>query len=241
MQIKQGQVPIVPYVLPTGPAPAPLMTPAILQAPGLAPAPSISAAPPEHLLRMRPSTPAPAAALQLQSDAPGPAAAPEPGLALGPAQRQPSSSAAPAALAQEVQGSSQPASVAPSAGRILQPAAAAVAAEMAPELAPTVSHQPAVGTQSTPLHLTPRPAMGPESSMSLIEASTPQKSFAEAPARTPACPPCTCLLAQAPAPEPSVSALLGPIPVAGAPSTAPLKTVSMARAPQNLKGAFLAG
>ncbi len=221
----------MPFVLPAAPAPAPAMTPANLQSPALAP--SVSVTPSQHVPGIRPGTHAPAAVLQLQSAAPGPAAAPEPCLASNPAQRQQSSSAAPAALAQEAQGSSQTASAAPTASHLQQPAATAVAAEMAPELAPTVSHQPAGGTQSTPLQYIPRPAVGPRSSMSHIGANLPQTSFAEAPAGYPACPPCTCPSAQAPAQEPSVAALLVP------PSTALLNSVSTARAPQPMKGASL--
>ena len=241
MQIKQGQVPIEPFVLPAAPVPAPAMTPAVSLAPALAPAPGMSTTPLRHVPGVRPSTPAPAAALQLEGAATGPAAAREPGLAPGPAQRQPSSSAAPAALAQETQESPQTAFVAQSAGHFWQPAATAVAAEMAPELAPTMSHQPAVRTQNTPLQHTSRPATGPESSMSFTKATMPLRSSAEAPASHPACPPCTCSLAQAPAPEPSIAAQPGPATVPIARGTTLSKTLSMARAPQPLAGALLPG
>ena len=118
MQIKQGQVPIGPLVLPAALAPAPAAVSLPLGAPALAPGPSVRiapgpavtapaqsidklgpavserVAPPQPAPSTRSSTGAPATALGLQRPAAWPAAAPKPILGPSPAQRQPRSSTA---------------------------------------------------------------------------------------------------------------------------------------------------
>lgn len=283
MQIKQGQIPSGPLVLPAAPAPTPAGLSLFMHTPVVAPAPAMSAATSQHALGTRPSTLAPAAALQLQRPALGPGTAAEPSLASRPAQRQASGSAAPAAAPRGALEASEMPSLAPAARHFPHPAAA-VAADRIPKEAPSPPYQSVDERGSIPQQHRQAPSAGPTkagsspqegaaavaagmapsrapglssqlssimqliaqqdnqghapepeatSSMSALEAPLHQRSFAVAPsAGHPACPPCTCPSPWAPAADPSATPPLGLPTKAVPPSTHPVNSVSMVRAPE---------
>lgn len=163
IQIRSGKLPTGPLLLPAAPAEGPIV-PLVLNAPTLAPAPSLApalsmaAATPYHTLDSGMSNMAPAASQTLQAAAQWPAVASAPTLAPISAQHL--------APAQQLAETFQSPSEAPLAAQSTK--LGAVAADVAPALAPSLNHQYSSETQSSLQHHSHGPAPGPD----MAKAST---------------------------------------------------------------------